>query len=205
MPATAPAGPDERPAAAAVAAATRVPAGGPPSRASRRPELDVMRALVVAGITPPTADGVGQRSQDAHGSSRTGATSAPAVLYLPGLAYPWCSSAGRQAGLPASIQRAKMSIFSWGQAPSQGMVPACSRPSMVAARWLTSACDHKSKAKLVDCRSRRRNSGLMCCPKRASPPHGPCRPAARLAPRQPARLRSRGRRTSCRSSPSPRS
>ena len=50
MPATAPAGPDERPAAAAVAAATRVPAGGPPSRASRRPELDVMRALVVAGL-----------------------------------------------------------------------------------------------------------------------------------------------------------
>src|SRR6516165_4697248 len=38
------------PAAAAVAATTRVPASGPPSRASRRPELDVMRALVVAGL-----------------------------------------------------------------------------------------------------------------------------------------------------------
>src|SRR6516225_392363 len=50
MPATAPAGPGERPAAAAVAATTRVPASGPPSRASRRPELDVMRALVVAGL-----------------------------------------------------------------------------------------------------------------------------------------------------------
>jgi len=50
MPATAPARPGERPAAAAVAAGTRVPASGPPSRASRRPELDVMRALVVAGL-----------------------------------------------------------------------------------------------------------------------------------------------------------
>src|SRR6516164_1386848 len=50
MPATAPAGPGERPAAAAVAATTRVPASGPLSRASRRPELDVMRALVVAGL-----------------------------------------------------------------------------------------------------------------------------------------------------------
>ena len=51
MPAAAPAGPGERPAASLTAAVTSSgAASGPPSRAARRPELDVMRALVVAGL-----------------------------------------------------------------------------------------------------------------------------------------------------------
>ena len=43
------------------------------------------------------------------------------------------------AGLPASAQREKRSIFSWGQAPAQGMVPACSWARMAPACWLTSS------------------------------------------------------------------
>src|SRR5215470_857568 len=52
MPATAPAGPGERPTAPATAAPVigGAAVSGPPSRAARRPELDVMRALVVAGL-----------------------------------------------------------------------------------------------------------------------------------------------------------
>ena len=52
MPATAPTGPGERPTAPATAAPVigGAAVSGPPSRAARRPELDVMRALVVAGL-----------------------------------------------------------------------------------------------------------------------------------------------------------
>ena len=52
MSATAPAGPGERPDASATVApvTTGAAASGPPCRAARRPELDVMRALVVAGL-----------------------------------------------------------------------------------------------------------------------------------------------------------
>ncbi len=51
MPATAPAGPGERPGVPVTAAVTTcAAASGLPSRAGRRPELDVVRALVVAGL-----------------------------------------------------------------------------------------------------------------------------------------------------------
>jgi hypothetical protein len=49
------------------------------------------------------------------------------------------SPAVPHAGLPAPAQREKTSIFSWGQAPAQGMVPACSWPRMASACWLTSS------------------------------------------------------------------
>src|SRR4249919_184329 len=43
------------------------------------------------------------------------------------------------AGLPASAEREKRSIFCWGQAPAQGMVPARSWARMASACWLTSS------------------------------------------------------------------
>src|SRR5712691_4578738 len=66
---------------------------------------------------------------------------------------------------PDSVQRWNTSIFSGGQAPSQGIVPLRRRSRMPAACAWTSACDHRSKANVMDMRSCSRNSGLTCAAK----------------------------------------
>jgi hypothetical protein len=64
-------------------------------------------------------------------------------------------------GAPAAIQRWKTSTLSGGHAPSQGIVPARKRARIPSAWLLTSSRDHRSKAKLMESRSRWRKSGLM--------------------------------------------
>src|SRR5262249_27895927 len=66
---------------------------------------------------------------------------------------------------PVLAHRWKTSIFAFGQAPSQGIEPSRRRARISAARELTSSNDHRSNAKLMDCLSLCRNSGLMCAAK----------------------------------------
>ena len=75
---------------------------------------------------------------------------------------------GRFAGGGPCGRRRRSSPAAGG--PSQGIVLACRRPRMASACWLASSWDRRSNAKLMDCRSWRRNSGLMCCPNRAGSP-----------------------------------
>ena len=76
-----------------------------------------------------------------------------------------CGAPGGQGCRPVSSHRWNTSIFAASQAPSQGIEPSRSRLRISAARGLTSSNDQRSKAKLMDCRSRSRNSCLMCAAK----------------------------------------
>src|SRR6266498_4579105 len=54
------------------------------------------------------------------------------------------------AGMPESIQRRNTSTFSFGHAPSHGIVPASSRLRIAWACLETSWCAQRSNAKIID-------------------------------------------------------
>ena len=109
---------------------------------------------------------------------------------------------GRFAGGGPCGRRHRSSPAAGG--PSQGIVLACRRPRMASACWLASSWDRRSNAKLMDCRSWRRNSGLMCCPNRAgSPAVGRTAPALFRRRARAGRARRPGIRAARRRCPGP--